>query len=352
MRIGVDDPPGVQNFSRCPALTPPARSSSSRSVMPSGASYWPGVVTCPLSEKMPNPVDFVGSHPGEPVRAVGHDRRHGGDRLDVVDHGGAGVQPLHRRERRLEPGLPPVALQRVEQRRLLAADVRAGPGVDDDVEVVARAEDVAAEVAGLVRLGDGVLDPPHHLQHLAADVDEGLVGLDREAGDDGALDEHVRGRQHQRDVLAGARLGFVGVHHQVVRLAVTLRDEAPFHAGGEARPAAAAQPRPLQRADDVVLRHPQRLLQRPVAALAPVALQREGVRLVPVGGEDRGEHAAHLLASLAGASLASGGGGAVQPCSLAISRPTRVAGPACGPCAARPSGKPARIREASRQVHR
>ena len=50
---GVDEPPGVQNFSRCPARIPPARSSSSRSVMPSGASYWPGVVTCPDSEKMP-----------------------------------------------------------------------------------------------------------------------------------------------------------------------------------------------------------------------------------------------------------------------------------------------------------
>ena len=41
---GVEEPPGVQNFSSCPARMPPARSSSSRSVMPSGASYWPGRV--------------------------------------------------------------------------------------------------------------------------------------------------------------------------------------------------------------------------------------------------------------------------------------------------------------------
>lgn len=33
-------------------------SSSSRSVMPSGASYWPGRVTWPDSEKMPKPLDF------------------------------------------------------------------------------------------------------------------------------------------------------------------------------------------------------------------------------------------------------------------------------------------------------
>src|SRR5256885_16262246 len=58
VRIGVDEPPGVQNFSWCPARIPPARSSSSRSVMPSGASYWPGGVTCLDSEKMAEPFDF------------------------------------------------------------------------------------------------------------------------------------------------------------------------------------------------------------------------------------------------------------------------------------------------------
>src|SRR4051812_6084901 len=47
---GVDEPPGVQNFSGRPPRMPPARSISSRSVMPSGASYWPGLVMWPLSE--------------------------------------------------------------------------------------------------------------------------------------------------------------------------------------------------------------------------------------------------------------------------------------------------------------
>jgi hypothetical protein len=47
---GVDDPPGVQNFSGIPSFIPPASSSSSRSVVPIGASYWPGRVTCPDSE--------------------------------------------------------------------------------------------------------------------------------------------------------------------------------------------------------------------------------------------------------------------------------------------------------------
>ena len=53
----TDEPPAVQNFSRWPARIPPPSSSRSRSVMPSGASYWPGVVTCPDSEKIPYPLD-------------------------------------------------------------------------------------------------------------------------------------------------------------------------------------------------------------------------------------------------------------------------------------------------------
>src|SRR5699024_11302342 len=58
VKIGVDDPPGVQNLRVCPSRIPPAMSSSSRRVMPSGASYWPGLVTCPDREKKPNPADF------------------------------------------------------------------------------------------------------------------------------------------------------------------------------------------------------------------------------------------------------------------------------------------------------
>ena len=50
VKIGVDDPPGVKNFSGMPSSMPPASSSNCRSVVPIGASYWPGRVTCPDSE--------------------------------------------------------------------------------------------------------------------------------------------------------------------------------------------------------------------------------------------------------------------------------------------------------------
>src|SRR5690606_21209266 len=54
---GADDPPGVQNFTALPPRIPPARSSSSRGVVPSGASYGPGRVTWPESENRPNPAE-------------------------------------------------------------------------------------------------------------------------------------------------------------------------------------------------------------------------------------------------------------------------------------------------------
>ena len=58
MSSGVDDPPGVQNLSRWPSRTPPAMSSSSRSVIPNGASYCPGRVTWPEREKSPKPAEL------------------------------------------------------------------------------------------------------------------------------------------------------------------------------------------------------------------------------------------------------------------------------------------------------
>ena len=41
-----------------------------------------------------------------------------------------------------------------------------------------------------------------------------LTGAHGEAGDEGALDELVRVLAHDLAVLAGARLGLVGVNHQ------------------------------------------------------------------------------------------------------------------------------------------
>src|SRR5262249_26087589 len=155
------------------------------------------------------------------------------------------------------------------------------------------------------------------------------------------------------DILAGARLGLVRVQRQVVRLAVALRDERPLLAGGEAGPAATAQAGLLDLGDDLVRRRVQRLGQRLVAAGPAVGGEGEALWIIPVRGEHRGQGVRQVDASSAGAGPGSRpafAAGAAQPRSLAIFRPSRSAGPAAGPSVAWPSGKPARIRHASRQV--
>ncbi len=152
-----------------------------------------------------------------------------------------------------------------------------------------------AQVALGVGLVDGVAQPARGVHRLAADVDDGEVGPDRVGGDDDALDERVRVGHHQRQVLAGARLALVGVDHEVVRLAVVLRDEGPLHAGGEAGAAPAAQAGVLDQGDQVVGVGGQRLAQRGVAVQPLVGVDGVGVRGQPALGEHRRELGQGLL---------------------------------------------------------
>ena len=62
--------------------------------------------------------------------AFGEDVRHGGEREHVVDHGRLAEQALDRRQRRLGAHFAALALERVEQRGLLAADIGARADAD------------------------------------------------------------------------------------------------------------------------------------------------------------------------------------------------------------------------------
>src|SRR5436305_1436425 len=101
------------------------------------------------------PGRLLGAEAFEPLGPVLDDVGHVGERLDVVDQGRPTVEALHGREGWLQPRVAALALERVEQGRLLAADVGAGAAVDDQLEIAAAAADVLAEVARLIRFGDG-----------------------------------------------------------------------------------------------------------------------------------------------------------------------------------------------------
>ena len=218
-------------------------------------------------------------------------RGYRGDRLHVVDHRRTGVEARDGGEWGPQPRLAPPALQRVQQRGLLAADVGAGTRVHDDLQVVAGAQDVGAGVPGRVRLPDRLLQTAYHMQHLASDVNECVIGADRVRGDDHSLDQGVRGGHHQRDVLAGPGLGFIGVDHEVLGLRVVLRDEAPLHPGRKARSAAAAQAGVLHEGHDVCRFHLQRRPQAAISATELIVGELPGALVSPVSREHRGQKA-------------------------------------------------------------
>src|SRR6185503_9967376 len=101
-----------------------------------------------------------------------------GEALRVVDRGRLAVEAEVGRKRRLEARLAGLALERVEERRLLAANVGAGADERVDVEVDPGAADVVAEEAGGVGFLQRRLEARHRLtEELAADVVVGDGGI-------------------------------------------------------------------------------------------------------------------------------------------------------------------------------
>ena len=90
-----------------------------------------------------------------PLHPVGDDARQVAQGLHIVDDGGPAPEAAHLRIGRLGAGVGALAFKGVEQGRLLAADVTAGAGVEHDVQVVAGAEDVLAQITFGVGLFDG-----------------------------------------------------------------------------------------------------------------------------------------------------------------------------------------------------
>ncbi len=125
------------------------------------------------------------------------------------------------RERRAVARLAAEALERLDEGRLLAADVGAGAEGDDDVEVEALdAGDVLAEQAGGAALLDHVVEVRAQVGVLAAQVDDALAGADGAAGD-GHAGEHEVGELGEDDaVLERARLTLVGVADDVLPVAL------------------------------------------------------------------------------------------------------------------------------------
>ncbi len=172
---------------------------------------------------------------GEPFRPLEYYIRKIGEGLHVVYDRGALIQAHRRREGWFKPRLSPLALQRLEHARLLAADVSACSPVEDDIQVVAFSQDVLAQVIMLDGLFDGLFQHPVGFHELAPDVNERPVRPDGIAGNGHPFQEHVRVVLHYPAVLEGPRLPLIGITGQVLGFRGILGHEAPLQPGGEPR---------------------------------------------------------------------------------------------------------------------
>src|ERR1700733_9909513 len=218
---------------------------------------------------------------GEPGAAAAQDGRHHGDALDVVDRGRAAVKADAGGERRLQARLALLALERFQERGLLAADIGAGAAMEIDFEIEARAARVRADQLCVIGLVDCGLEIDGLVVELAADIDVTGMRTHRARGQERALDQLVRIEAEDVAILASAGLALVRVDHQIARPVAFLGHEGPFEAGGKTRPAAPAQARGLDLVHDPVTALADQLLGAvPIAALpgagqAPIELAVE-----------------------------------------------------------------------------
>ena len=223
-----------------------------------------------------------------PLRIIGG---HVGERLHVVDQRRATPQPAFRRERRAGTRRAAFAFDRGHQRRLLAADKRAGADAQINVEVEGRFKDAAAQQAVLFRLLDRRLQPADRQRILRAHVNEALVRPHRVSRDGHAFQHAVRVALQHAAVHERAGIPFVGVANDVFLLAGRLGDRRPLEAGRIARAAAPAQPALDHRIQHFLGGHlPQHVVQGLVTVGRDVGLDALRVHEAAVG-----QHDGHLL---------------------------------------------------------
>ena len=186
--------------------------------------------------------------------------------LDVVDVRRLGEDAGVGGEGRADARHPALVVERGEQPRLLAADVRPGAAPDREVERNVAAEHVLAEQAALPRLLDRLLHPIDRQRVLVAQVDVPIRRAGGVGGDNHPFDHSMRIALHQDAIDPRSGVALIGVADQVLRLALLAAQKLPLGAGREVGAAAAAQGRLLHRLDQLFLAHRQGAGEAGVAA--------------------------------------------------------------------------------------
>src|SRR5207245_3923427 len=136
--------------------------------------------------------------------AAEDDFRNVDEGFDVVDDGRLAEQAGLRGERRLVARLAAVALDRIEQRGFLAANISASAAAQLDIKAQAAAENVMAQQSVGASRGDGVPEPFSGQRIFAANVDVALLRVGGERRDGHALDDGERISLHHDAVFERA----------------------------------------------------------------------------------------------------------------------------------------------------
>ncbi|MCY1423094.1 hypothetical protein D9M71_388000 [compost metagenome] len=217
-----------------------------------------------------------------PVVAVADDGRHVAQGLDVVHAGRLAPHANGGREGRLGARVGAAAFQGVDQRGFFAADVAAGTGVHEQLEVEAAAQDVLAQKACSLGFFHGTVEVLGGGDVFATQEDVATVGFQCAGTDQHAFDQQMGQLLHQHAVFPGVGLHFIRVAQQVADVhGFVFGHQAPLHASGKACAAATLEARVLDGLDDVVLGHlPKGLARRGVTVLGLVLVEPHGFAVV------------------------------------------------------------------------
>ena len=145
--------------------------------------------------------------------------------------------------------------------------------VDAHIKIPTRTGGVLAQQSGAISLLNGAVQTFALMDEFAANIDIADPGTHGATGQQATLNQFVRLVAQNIAVLAGARLGFIGIDDQIMRRVFSTgirRHEGPFQPGRETRAAASAQAGLFDLVDN---------------PLAPFAQQRAG--LAPIAAPAR-----------------------------------------------------------------
>ena len=209
--------------------------------------------------------------------AARQDHRQRGQRDHVVDHGRLAEQALDGRQRRTKAHLGALALQALQQRRLLPAHVGASAQAHFQIEVLARSAQVAPQVAAGACRRDRLPKRPRGMRVFAAQVDVALRRADGDARDGHALDEAQRIALHEHAIGERARIALIRVADDVLLVSLLCQDRLPLDARRERSAAASAQARVRYFLHDRGAVQRERALESLVALVRHVVLDADRV---------------------------------------------------------------------------